>query len=118
MTSAKKSTEVLKESLKKAQEKAAAIRKELKATEQAERAKRALGYWKVIHDTAEAKGVEIPTPEQVKKILIKSFKEATEETPPKAAGKKPSAKRSSVKKTSALRSQTNEPSTNEKRDGK
>ena len=80
MTSAKKSVEGLQESLKKAQEKAATIRKELKAMEHAERSKRALTYWKVIHDTAIAKDVEIPTPEQVKKMLAKSFKESAEPT--------------------------------------
>jgi len=88
MTSPKKSVEDLQESLKKAQEKAAAIRKELKATEQAERSKRALTYWKVIHDTAIAKGVEIPTPEKVKKILAKAFAESLAPPAPPAPAKK------------------------------
>lgn len=96
MTSAKKSIEGLQESLKRAQEKAAAIRKELKATEQAERAKRALTYWKVIHETAIAKGVDIPTPEQVKKILAKAFVESVAApTPAKKQRRKPVAKKAS-----------------------
>lgn len=95
MTSAKKSVEGLQERLKKAQEKAAAIRKELKATEHAERSKRALTYWKVIHDTAIAKGVEIPTPEQVKKILAKSFSESLAAATPakKVKRRNPAAKK-------------------------
>jgi hypothetical protein len=94
MTNKKKSVEGLQESLKKAQEKAAAIRKELKATEQAERSKRALTYWKVIHETSIAKGVEIPTPEQVKKILVKAFLESpTATTPAKKPKKKAPAKK-------------------------
>jgi hypothetical protein len=97
MTSAKKTAEVLKESLKKAQEKAAAIRKQLKATEQADRAKRALSYWKVIHDTALAKKAEIPTPEQLKKILINAFLESSVATTPakKSPKKKAASKRAS-----------------------
>lgn len=97
MTRAKKSTEVLQESLRKVQEKAAALRKELKAVDQAERAKRALTYWKAIHEAAEAKGVEIPTPEKLKKLLINSFKEAAEESQPKAARRRPAAKRAPAK---------------------
>ena len=97
MTSAKKSVEGLQESLKKAQEKAAAIRKELKATEQAERSKRALTYWKVIHDTALAKKVEIPTLDQLKKILSKAFLESSAAPMP---AKKSPKKKAAAKKVS------------------
>jgi hypothetical protein len=46
-----------------------------------------LAYWKEIHDIAIAKGVEIPTPGQVKKILAKSFLESA------AAANQPPAKK-------------------------
>lgn len=99
MTAAKKTVEALAESLKKAKAKASEIRKLLKQTEHAERAKRAISYWSVIHDIAIAKGVDIPTPEQIKKILIKTFKEEAEEKPSRAPKKRATAKRQAVKET-------------------
>lgn len=105
MTSAKKSIEALEASLKKAKERAAEIKKQLKQTELAEKAKLAIQYWDVIRETAIAKDKAIPSPNQLKKLLLKSFKDSAEEKASKpakkVASKKPAAKQVAAASKSA-----------------